>query len=255
MGAFTALALNGFREARRNRVTVVITAFIVGLLLFSSLLTNLSVSTFDRVLTDVGIGSMTLLLVMLTVFLSSGLLAREIERRTIFLVVSKPVSRTTFLLARYAGTMLTLGVLLAVMGLVFLGLVSVYGTTVTSAQLVAITMLWFELLLLSAIGFAVSSFAGPLVSAVVSLGAFFAGHLGRDIYELAQKADHLPLRLLGKGIYYVLPQLERLNYRAQATYEISTPMVELLPSVGYALAYSAVMLTIAVLIFERRDFK
>nr|WP_224366871.1 ABC transporter permease subunit [Hyalangium versicolor] len=255
MRPFLALTLNGFREARRNRVTVVVGAFALGLLVASTLLTNLSVSTFDRVLTDVGIGVMSIVLVLLAVFLSSGMLAREIERKTLFLIVSKPITRATFLTARFAGNMLTLGVLLLAMGVLFFGQIALYGTVVTEAQFVAIGMLFFELLVLSSIGFAMSSFSSQMVSATVTIGAYFAGHLGGDIYEMSRKAESPLFQWVGKAIYYALPNLSRLNYRVQATYELPTPLTDLVPSMLYAVAYAAVMIAIAVALFARRDFK
>ncbi|HYI00378.1 ABC transporter permease [Hyalangium sp.] len=255
MRPFLALTFNGFREARRNRVTVVVGAFAFGLLVASSLLTNLSISTFDRVLTDVGLGIMSIVLVLLAVFLSSGMLSREIERKTLFLIVSKPISRSQFLIARFAGNMLTLAVLLLAMGVLFFIQIGIYGTLFTEAQFVAIGMLFFELLILSSVGFVMSSFSSQMVSATVTIGAYFAGHLGGDIYEMSRKAEEPFLQLLGKAVYYVLPNLSRLNYRVQATYEIPTPMSELLPSILYAVSYSAVLIVLASFIFSRRDFK
>jgi ABC-type transport system involved in multi-copper enzyme maturation permease subunit len=255
MQQFLALTFNGFREARRNRVTVVVGAFAIGLLVASTLLTNLSISTFDRVLTDFGIGIMSIVLVMLAVFLSSGMLAREIERKTLFLIVSKPISRALFLCARFAGNMLTLGVLLVLMGALFIAQIALYGTLITQAQFVAIGMLFFELLVLSSIGFAMSSFSSQMVSATVTVGAYFAGHLGGDIYELSRKAEEPLLQWVGKAVYYALPNLSRLNYRMQATYELPTPLGELVPHMLYAVGYTTVMIVIAITLFSRRDFK
>lgn len=253
--ALLALTLNGFREARRNRVTVVVAAFALAMLVFAGLLTNLSISTFDRVLTDVGLGAMSITLVLLAVFLSSGQLSREIERRTLFLIVSKPVSRAQFLLARFAGNMLTLTALLGMMAVLFFGMVTIYGTAITQAQAVAIGMLFFELLVLSSIGFLMSSFSSQMVSATVTIGSYFAGHLSGDIYKLADKPDVGMLGTLAKAAYYALPNLEKVNFRIQATYEVSTPLHDLLGPAAYAVGYSAIMLTLAVLFFERRDFK
>jgi len=255
MQQFLALTFNGFREARRNRVTVVVGAFALGLLVASSLLTNVSISTFDRVLTDFGIGIMSIVLVMLAIFLSSGMLSREIERKTLFLIVSKPISRATFLCARFAGNMLTLGVLQVLMGALFIAQIALYGTLITEAQFVAIGMLFFELLVLSSIGFAMSSFSSQMVSATVTVGAYFAGHLGGDIYELSRKAEDPLLQWIGKAVYYALPNLSRLNYRVQASYELPTPLSELLPHMLYAVGYSTVMIVIAITLFSRRDFK
>lgn len=255
MGAFLALALNGFREARRNRVTVVVLAFAVVLLLSSSLVADVSVATLDRVLVDVSLGAMSLLLVLLAIFLSCGLLSREIERRTIFMMMSRPISRALFLVARLGGNMLTLGVLLLIMAAAFLVAMLLYRTPLHATQALAVGMLWVELLVLSSIGFLMSTFSSQLVSGAVTLGVYFAGHLSADLYRLAQRTSSEGLKLLAKGAYYALPNLERLNYRPHATYGLEVPTSEVLQSLVYALAYAGAAVLLAVLVFARRDFK
>ncbi|MGO9830755.1 MAG: ABC transporter permease [Myxococcaceae bacterium] len=253
--SFWAIAFNGFREARRNRVTLVLAFFAGLLLLSSSLITDITIATFDRVLIDIGLGGMSLILVLLAIFLSTGLLSREIERRTIFMVVSKPVSRGLFLVARLAGNMLTLTALQLLMGALLLLEFWVLKTPVTWPTVLAIAMLWFELLLLSALGFLMSSFAGQMTSVFVTVSAFFIGHLSGDIYTLARRSKNVGLQLLGKAVYYVLPNLERLNLRAQASYGVVTPMKVWAASGVYALAYAGVLVWLAVVLFRRRDFR
>jgi ABC-type transport system involved in multi-copper enzyme maturation permease subunit len=252
---FIAIALNGFRESRRNRVSVVVALFAGGLLLCSTLITDVAVYTFERVLTDVGLGAMTIALVLLTIFLSSSQLSREIERKTLFLVVTKPVSRSTFLLGRFAGNLLTLAALLVAMTAVFLIQVRLFGNPITAAQLMATAMLLVELMVISSVGFLMSSFAGQTVSGIVTTGLFFAGHLSQDLYELSSRAKIPALQLLGKVAYYLLPNLDRLNYRPMAAYNLLPPAFETVRAVAYGVAYAAVMLGVAVIIFNRRDFK
>ncbi len=253
--AFWAIAYNGFREARRNRVTLVLAFFAGLLLLSSSLITDITVVTFDRVLIDVGLGGMSLILVLLAIFLSTGLLSREIERRTIFMVVTKPVSRGEFLLARLAGNMLTLSVLLVLMGALLLLEFKVLKTSITWPTVLAMGMLWFELLVLSAVGFLMSSFAGQMTATFVTVSLFFVGHLSGDIYNIARRSKNEALQVFGKVLYYVLPNLERLNLRAQASYGVVVPSKIWATSIVYALAYAGVLVWLAVVVFRRRDFR
>ncbi len=253
--SFGALALNGFREARRNRITLVVAFFALVLLLCTTLVTEVTVHTFNRVLTDVGLGVMSIMLVLLAIFLSSGLLSREIERRTVFLIVSKPVSRSLFLAGRLAGNMLTLTLLLLGMAALFFFEMSLYRNAITSTQFVAIGVLWVELFLLSSFGFVMSSFSSQIVSAVVTTGVYFAGHLASDIYNISSKSKSEVARLLGKVTYYILPNLSRLNYRPQASYAAAVTPGEILSSVGYGMAYSAALIALAMILFSRRDFK
>ncbi|HEY8210771.1 MAG TPA: ABC transporter permease subunit [Myxococcaceae bacterium] len=253
--SFAALAWNGFREARRNRVTLVVAAFAVALLVSGMLLTSSAVAALERVLADVGLGSMSLSLSLLAVFLSSGLLSREIERRTIFLVVSKPVSRGRFLLARQAGNMITLTALLAAMSLLFWGQHVLYGYSATQPMVASVGGLWFELFLLSSLGLCLSSFAGQLTSGVVAIAVYLAGHLSADLYRLAAHAGSPGVQWLGKAAYYLLPNLEKVNFRGQATYNIPVEASAFWGGAAYALGYSAVLLGLGVIIFNRRDFK
>ncbi len=255
MQSFIALTLNGFREARRNRVTLVIAFFALAMLLSSTLVTQVTVHTFNRVLTDVGLSAMSGMLVLLAIFLSSGLLSREIERRTVFLMVSKPVSRALFLVGRLAGNMLTLSVLLVGMTAMFCIEMSAYKGGISAPQFIAIGVLWVELLLLSSVGFVMSSFSGQTVSALVTTGIYFAGHLSADVYTLSENTKSDALKLFGKIVYYVLPNLSRLNYRPQASYDLMVPTDRILTSVGYGLAYACGLITVAVILFGRRDFK
>lgn len=255
MGPFVALALNGFREARRNRVTLLVAIFALAMLLSTTLVLEITVGTFDRVITDVGLGAMSLMLVLLTIFLSSGLISREIERRTIFLMVSKPLSRGAFLVGRLMGNMLTVTVLQLLMAALFFGMMYVYQSPVSPAHLAAVGMLWFELWVLSAVGFLMSSFSSQMVSAFVTVSIYFAGHLSSDIYTLASKSKSGAVQVLGKAVYYVLPDLSRFNYRPHATYYASLTPSELLSAATYGMAFTGVLVALAVILFNRRDFR
>lgn len=252
---FGSLALNGFREARRNRVSVVVAAFAIGLLAASTLVTQVTLYSYERVLTDVGLGAMSFAVILLAIFLSSGLLAKEIEKRTIFLMVSKPVSRTQFLLARFAGIMLTLAAIIIAMGLVFWLEVRISGFHLRESQVAEMGMLWFEALVVSAIGFAISANSSQTVSAVVATGLYFAGHLDPDIYSLSQASHSMLMQHMGKAVYYVIPNLARLNFRPMAAYQLSVSGGQFVSSAFYGCAYAAALLAIAAIVFSRRDFK
>jgi ABC-type transport system involved in multi-copper enzyme maturation permease subunit len=255
MNSLVAIALNGFREARRNRVTVVVSIFAAGLILSSTLLMDATVATLERSLVDFGLGSMGVLLVVLTIFLSSGVLSREIERKTLFLVVSKPITRRTFLLGRMAGNMVTLATVLAAMGCLLLLELLVLRVPIGAVHLIALAMLWFELLVVASIGTLMSSFTGQVVSIFVTSSLYFAGHLGPDIYKLAAKAKVPALQALGKAVYYLLPNLDRLNFRPYAALGKAAESSTVFSAAAYGLSYAAILLGLAVLIFDRRDFK
>jgi Cu-processing system permease protein len=255
MTPLLALIINGFREARRNRITVVVAAFGIVLLLSTPLVEDVTIITFARVLTDVGLGAMSLLSVFLAIFLSSGMLTREIERRTIFLVVSKPISRGTFILGRIGGNLLTLLLMLVGMYALFAVQMVLLKENVTPQHHVAVIGLYFELILLTCLGFFFGSFAGQFTAAIVVTGLYLIGHLSGDLYRFASHSESEVIQIAGKAAYYVLPNLDRLDFRSQAAYQIGIALTDLLQSVVYALGYSAVLVVATIAIFQRRDFK
>lgn len=249
-----ALAQAGFREAIRNRVTVVVGVFAIALILMTSVVMNITIFSLDRVVTDFGLGVMSLILIGLSVFMSVAMLSREIERRTVFLVVSRPISRSTFVVGRYLGVAFTLTVLLVAMSLIYATQIFTFGVEPSAAMLAAIAGLWLELLVLSAMGIFFSSFAGPITSTVCVGSLYLIGHWTPELYALSATMP-AGMGWVAKGAYYLMPNLDRLDFKARATYGVVVELGELASSGAMALAWVGVFIVGATIIFQRRDFK
>lgn len=255
MNAVITLALAGFTEARRNRVTLVVVAFALVMILSTSIVLSLTVFTFDRVATDFGLGVMSLLLVGLAIFLSSNQLSREIDRRTVFLVLSRPVSRAQFVIGRVLGTIITLWVMLAAMTAIFFAQMALLELYITGAQAAAIAALAFELVLMTSLGAALSSVSGPLVSSMCAIGVYLIGHGAADLYEIATSSKSEMVKTVGRGMYWIIPQLDRLDYRIAAAHGLPVDWQQVAIACAYALAYAGVLLVVAIVAFRRADFK
>lgn len=255
MTAVVAIALNGFRESRRNRVTLVIFAFAFVLIFGSSISFELTVSTFDRVITDIGIGVMGLISIGLTIFLGSGLIPREIERRTIFMVVAKPVSRSAFVVGRLLGNVLTVWFVLTVMmGLFLLQLVWT-KSAIDSSHLAAFVGMLLEVAVVSSVCFVFATASSQFVTTLCTVGLYFIGHLSSDLYRYANNSESAVVSAVGRALYYLLPNLDRLDFKARATYFDPTSLSELASAAVYACGYSAVLVVLATALFQRRDFR
>jgi len=250
-----ALALAGFREAVRNRVTVVVGVFAGVLLLLTTIVLNVTLFSLDRVVTDFGLSVMSLLLSGLAIFLSSGLISREIERRTIFLVVSRPVSRAQFVIGRFFGNLLTLGALQVAMGALFLFELLLCAVPRTDAQLAAFLGLWGELVLLTALGLLCSVLSNQLVSALVCVGLYFLGHLADDLYFVVERSTSELTKTVGTAVYYLLPNLSRVNYRGLAGAGAAIDWAQLAGPMLYVTGYAVIALIATTFAFDRRDFK
>lgn len=255
MRTLLALTTAGWREAIRNRVTVVVAVFAVALILLTSLVMNVTIFSLDRVVTDFGLGVMTLILVGLAIFMSVGMLSREIERRTVFLVVSRPLSRSTFVVGRYLGVVVTLSALLVAMSLIYATQLVLFEVPLNLAMPAAVAGLWCELLVLSAMGVFFSSFSGTVTSTVSVVSLYLIGHASPDLYALAVKAPSPALAALARAAYYVLPNLDRVDFKPHAAYGAPVDLGEFLSGATAALGWATLFVAAATLVFQRRDFK
>lgn len=254
MFALWVIASNGFREARRNRVTILAAGFAAAMLFIGVLLADSASSVFDRILTDVGLGLMSYMLAALAIFLAASALPDDLERRSMFLVVTRPVSRTTYLLGRALGNVLTLWSILLLMTAVFLFECAASGTHVRQAVAPAILGLAVEVVVITAVGFLFTSFSTKVISATCTAGIWFGGHFSSDIYRSAAKSSPA-IQAIAKAIYFGLPNLERINFKPQASHDVVVAAGDLGAGVAAGLVYAVLLLTVASTILERRDFK
>jgi ABC-type transport system involved in multi-copper enzyme maturation permease subunit len=255
MRTLLALASAGFKEARRNRVTVVVVAFALVMILMTTVFLNSTAFTLDRAVTDFGLGVMSLLLVGLAMYLSVGMLSREVERRTIFLVVSRPVSRATFVAGRFLGIVATLTVMQAAMVALYASQVWLFEVPPTGAMVAAVAGLWIELVVIAGLGLFLSSFAGQLTAATVLVAVYLVGHWAPDLWALADRTPSALLQGLLRAAYYVIPNLDRFDFKAAAAYGQGLDGGVLLQSLGFGLAWATALVAAAALVFTRRDFK
>ncbi|MEW5742224.1 MAG: ABC transporter permease [Myxococcota bacterium] len=250
-----ALMWAGFIEARRNRITVVVAAFAACLILLTTVVLNSTVFTLGRAVTDFGLGVMSFLMVGLTVFLSGGMLSSEIEKRTVFLIMSRPISRPRFVLGRYLGTVLTLTTLMAVMVVLYLSQLFFFEVPVTSAIPAALVGLWVELALIAAMGFFFSSFTSRIVSAISVVGLYFLGHAAPDVHQLSLYAKSEVVQAAARVLYRIIPNLDALDFRSEAAWGASVQASDVLIASATAAGWTLVFLVGAALAFSRRDFR
>ncbi|HEY1087867.1 MAG TPA: ABC transporter permease [Archangium sp.] len=248
------LALAGFREALRNRVTVVVAVFALVLIALTTVVMNLTVFSLDRVVTDFGLGVMSLLLISLSVFMSVAMLNRELERRTVFLIVSRPISRSHFIVARYLGMVATLTVLLLAMAVVYAAQLLVFDVPVPNSVPGALVGLWCQLLLLCAMGVFFSSATGQVTSAICVVALYLIGQWTADLHVLALKLPPV-LAAIARAGYYVLPNFARMDFKAQAAAGMSIAPEDVLGALGSSVGWSLLFVLGATILFRRRDFK
>lgn len=248
-----AIARNTFLETIRDRILNAILVFAVLLIGSSLLLGQLSVGQDVKIIKDLGLASLSFFGVLIAVFVGTSLVHKELDKRTVFVVLTKPVSRSAFLVGKLLGLYGTLTVLTVAMGAAFLGLLAVLRVPIELGMLQAIGFTWLELLVLTALTLVFSTFSSPVLCMLYAFGLYFIGHNMPTLKMLAERAG-AGMRELLLALYYVLPNLTRFDIKNQVVYGYAAPGAQVLWTVVYALVYGAALFSVAALIFRRREF-
>jgi ABC-type transport system involved in multi-copper enzyme maturation permease subunit len=191
----------------------------------------------------------------MAIFLGIGLVFKEIERRTIYAIIAKPIHRFQFLLGKYIGLVLTLLVTVGMMALLVVGLAWAIDGHWTPGLLAAAALDFIALMIVTAVALLFSTFSTPTLSAIFALGVFLIGRLSGDLKMFADQFAGPSLRLIVNGIYLVLPDLSRFQIGSRIVNALPLDSADVTWTVLYGLAYILMLLFLAIGIFQRRDFK
>lgn len=261
MGKVAAIAMNTFREAIRNKVLYALLVFAVLLIMASIVVARLSLHEEIRVVQDLGLMALSLFGVLIAVFIGVNLVYKELDKKTVYFLIPKPLHRFQFLLGKYVGTLLTMAILTSVMAFVLLAVIGFMGARPKVVVAQAIWFYFIEIIVVSAIALFFSSFSTPFVSGLLTLMVFV---LGRSTMEIRELLNRMQDTLLGDCVRLVMavaPDLNLFNVSgavAQGRHvSIHTTFVTWTyvgQATAYGLLYSAIVLVLAMLIFRRRDF-
>ncbi len=255
MNRITVIALNTFRETLRDKILYNLVFFGLLLIVSSILLGALTMGERAKIIQDLGLASINLFGVLIAIFVGIGLVSKEIEKRTIYSIIAKPIPRYQFLLGKYAGLSLTLFVNVSIMAVGFFLTLIIGQAGMEPALLKAIGLIFMELLVITAVAVMFSTFTTPTLSATFTLAIYVIGHLTDDLRVLGSKLHSDLTKVVLDGLYYALPNLESFNVKGPAVHGIPIEPIYLVTTVAYGVTYSTVILILACIIFQRRDFK
>ena len=268
MRAIRTVAVNVFRESVRDRVPYNLVLFAVLLIASSYLIGQLTAGQDVKIIKDLGLAATSVFGLFIAIFIGIGLVSKEVERRSIYALLSKPVSRAQFIAGKYAGLVLTLLVNVTVMSV---ALYIILGYMVWTehpiiragwdapgadpALLKAIFLIFIELMLVTALALFFSTFSSPILAAALTFGFYIAGHFNADLKNFEKVVNSRPAALLARGVYHVLPDLSAFDVKTEVVHGLPVTTGYLVTTTAYGLAYVAALLLVATFIFSRRDFK
>lgn len=257
------IAGNTFREAIRDRILYNLLFFALLMIAASLLLASLTVGEQSKIIIDIGLGSINIFGVLIAIFLGIGLIIKEIDRKTIYNILSKPVPRYQFLAGKYLGLLITIAVNMVIMGAGLYLILMVnelrWGNYIFNINMdiwKAMFMIFIELMVVTAMAMMFSAFSSSsTLSAIFTIAIYLIGHLTEELKLIGEKFHDSLMETVINIFYYLLPNLDNFNIKGKVAHGLYVSPRYMIMVTLYGLLYIGAVLLISGVIFQRRDFK
>ena len=254
----SVVALNTFREAVRDRVLYNLVFFALLMMAAAIAVGQISVGIEQTVIVSLGLSAISVIGLLISIFIGVALVSKEMDKRTLYALLAKPVRRWEFLLGKFAGLVLTLAVNTAAMALGLL-LVMIYMKhsleRSDAVVLVAVYFILLKLALIVALALLFSCFTTPLLAILFTVGLYIVGLYVQELRNLPVEVMSPAMSAFTKWLSYLLPNFENFNVMAMAAHGRAVPGALILQNTLYMVVYCTIVLTAAAVVFSRRDLK
>ena len=255
MRAIRAIAVNTFREAIRDRILYLFIGFAIIMVISTKLFGMLTVGDESKIVKDIGLAAMQFFSMLIAVMMSMLLISREVDNRTVFNILSKPVRRWQFILGKYLGLVAIVAVNLLLITVILVAMVLIYTGQFDPMLVFAAFMTMLEMSVVAAFATFFAVLTRPILGSLMTLAMFIVGHTSADLWMLTR---HLPgtfTRAVITVVYYLVPNLERFNFKTEVVHDLPIQPAAVGWAVVYASAFVAVLLFLAALRFRTKDLK
>jgi len=270
MRALQTIAVHSFTDILRSRILYSIIAYAAIVLLVAILAGEWTLGEEARLVTDVGLAAMLLFGLLLVLTRGAETISREVDRKTVRIMLARPIERWHFVAGSYLGIAMVLLLLIVALLVVLTITLLPMGSTPSWSLAAASWGVFLELLMIAAVALLASNLSSPVLATLLTLLVLVAGHLAAglhawmggqtDLYHLSPAMRGVataygsgPLNVVLRGVYYVLPVTANVNFTVHAANELPVPAMRVLVGTLYALVYSSIFVLAAALVFRRRD--
>lgn len=243
------IATNTFREIIRDKILYTIFIFAVLMILSAKSVGTISMKQEAKLTVDFGFAMIEIFNLIIALFVGSSLIFKEVEKKLVYFLFSKPISKTDFILGKFLGLSFVLIVLNLIMSVLFLTLVGF-----NLAYLLVLSFIFLQSLLILAVILFFSTFTSPIITLFLSFLVYLIGHITINLKLFALYNGSKFFKLFTEGIYLIMPNLNLLNLKNQVIYEISFHNTALWISFLYTILYIALLLILTIIIFRKKEF-
>jgi ABC-type transport system involved in multi-copper enzyme maturation permease subunit len=253
MRAILAISRNSVGEALHRMMFQVLLLFALLFMVAGTFFAYMAPQEEDKMLKDLGLSIITVFGMVIAIFMGVSALQPEVERRTIYAVLAKPVRRYEFLLGKYVGSALALALSVGVMGLVLVGTLYVRQTVVSWPLMLAVGTIFLQLALMLAVVFMVSTVASQLMTIIMGMVIWVIGYLQSYLHQLSEHAQNQFTRLGLELMNVLLPNLQVFDLRSDVVDNLPIEPQLLFAMIRYGVIYGLVVLAIAMILFNEKQ--
>lgn len=247
------IAKNTYREAVRDKVLYLLVVFGCLSILASRILGFVSIGDEMKIITDISLASISLFGALIAVFVGTNLVYKEIDKRTLYTILSRPISRYEFVLGKYLGLVALIGMTTILMTLISALYIIVMGGAVDSMFFVAVLLIYIKLLLVTAFSVLLSSLASPILGAAIVLSGYVFGHATGILIDLPPQFTGTLAETVMRGIYFVTPNLSNFDIWQEYANGIAISREYVLWTILYGVLYTGLVLYLATVAFRNKD--
>ena len=247
------VALNTYREAVRDKILYVLLFFAGATILFSKALGYISVGEDMKIITDISLAAISVFGALIAIFVGTNLVHKEIDKRTIYTILSRPLWRFEFILGKFAGLSLLIATVTVVMGVGAGAYILLLGGTINVMFAEALLLIFWKLVLLTALSVLLSTLTSPILGAIVVLTAYFAGHATGILIDLPGQFDETYAKELVTLLYYAVPNLSNFDIWREYANGVAVPHSYVAWTILYGTVYTGMLLFLACIAFHEKD--
>jgi Cu-processing system permease protein len=252
------VAVNTFREAVRDRVLYNLVFFALLMIGAAILVGQISIGIERLVIVNLGLSAISAFGLVMAIFIGVGLIYKEMEKRTLYSLLAKPIRRWEFIVGKYAGLLLTLFVNTCLMTVGVAGALLYVSHAFSRSDvyiLVAVYFILLKLALVTALALFFSCFSTPMLSTLFTIGIYLAGMFSSDFLNIGMVTESRAVKAITRILYYVLPNFHNYDVIGQAAHGFAIPLSLIWQNTLYTLLYSALVLVAAAAVFSGRNLK
>jgi ABC-type transport system involved in multi-copper enzyme maturation permease subunit len=255
MGRLLAIIENTFKEGLRQRILLLLVVFSVLMIVVSIFLGPFALGETPKIIRDFGLGIASLFSILVTIIIGSSLLHKDIEKRTLYTVVTKPVKRSEIILGKFLGLFMLIAILMCSMAVIHQIVLVISEGKPDFILTASVPFALLEIAVMLGILLFFSSFTSTTLTSIMGVLFYIIGRAAPDLVLFAEQTTIPPLKYAAYAFYYVLPNLENFNFRAEFVYRLPLCADQVVFSICYGVVYTIFLLLLSVCIFEHREFK